>query len=180
MYVVNLHDCPSFIEKNPHADVDRLAGSAAPAPSGSPSQTAAPTLQGYLLKFTEGFFYNSWAKQYFKVADNVLHCLASESQTESAEQVLLEKVTSVYEATNIDNAPNCFKVSTATRTWTLRANSPEELNHWITTLDGMIKALRALRGDNGDDEFVSPDSGNTVCTILYSKEPRVLFFSFFF
>eukprot|EP01122_Echinamoeba_exundans_P007789 TRINITY_DN2469_c0_g1_i1.p1 TRINITY_DN2469_c0_g1~~TRINITY_DN2469_c0_g1_i1.p1 ORF type:complete len:1285 (-),score=326.57 TRINITY_DN2469_c0_g1_i1:159-4013(-) len=123
-------------------------------------------LNGYLLKYTEGYFWNSWQRQFFSVDGGVLKMQASDSATEVTESILLDKVTSIYEASNIENANFCFKIATPTRTWTLQAPDDETMQKWISTLEAVSRSLKAAKADDGDEDAADIDDDNTSSNVV--------------
>jgi hypothetical protein len=91
---------------------------------------------------------------------------ASDSATEVAESILLEKVTSIYEASNIENASFCFKIATPTRTWTLQAPDDDTMQKWISTLEAVSRSLKAAKADDGDEDAADADDDNTSSNVV--------------
>ncbi|XP_068183684.1 pleckstrin homology domain-containing family A member 1-like isoform X3 [Antennarius striatus] len=97
---------------------------------------------GYCVK--QGAVMKNWKRRYFLLEENSLSYFKSDLDKEPLRMIPLKEVHKVQECKQSDimMRDNLFEVVTATRTFYIQADSPEEMHSWIKAVSGAIVAQR--------------------------------------
>ncbi|XP_057200426.1 pleckstrin homology domain-containing family A member 1a isoform X1 [Triplophysa rosa] len=97
---------------------------------------------GYCVK--QGALMKNWKRRYFVLEQNSMSYFKSEQEKEPLRIIILKEVHKVQECkhSEIMMRDNLFEVVTASRTFYIQADSPEEMHSWIKAISGAIVAQR--------------------------------------
>ncbi|XP_068183683.1 pleckstrin homology domain-containing family A member 1-like isoform X2 [Antennarius striatus] len=131
---------------------------------------------GYCVK--QGAVMKNWKRRYFLLEENSLSYFKSDLDKEPLRMIPLKEVHKVQECKQSDimMRDNLFEVVTATRTFYIQADSPEEMHSWIKAVSGAIVAQRgpgrsAATEHGSRSTFYCSPSGPTVSYTHVSAMP---------
>ncbi|XP_019411553.1 PREDICTED: pleckstrin homology domain-containing family A member 1 isoform X1 [Crocodylus porosus] len=120
---------------------------------------------GYCVK--QGAVMKNWKRRYFQLDENAIRYFKSELEKEPLRLIPLKEVHKVQECKQSDimMRDNLFEIVTASRTFYVQADSPEDMHSWIKAISG---AIVAQRGPGRSAASEHPDSsseyGCAVCS----------------
>ncbi|XP_006025185.2 pleckstrin homology domain-containing family A member 1 isoform X2 [Alligator mississippiensis] len=97
---------------------------------------------GYCVK--QGAVMKNWKRRYFQLDENAIRYFKSELEKEPLRLIPLKEVHKVQECKQSDimMRDNLFEIVTASRTFYVQADSPEDMHSWIKAISGAIVAQR--------------------------------------
>ncbi|XP_017286964.1 pleckstrin homology domain-containing family A member 1-like isoform X2 [Kryptolebias marmoratus] len=107
-----------------------------------PAQENTVIKSGYCVK--QGAVMRNWKRRYFLLEENAMSYFKSDLEKEPLRMIPLKEVHKVQECKQSDimMRDNLFEVVTASRTFYIQADSPEEMHSWIKAVSGAIVAQR--------------------------------------
>ncbi|CAL1615991.1 unnamed protein product [Knipowitschia caucasica] len=99
---------------------------------------------GYCVK--QGNVRKSWKRRFFTLDDNAISYYKSETDKDPLRAVPLRDIHKVHECLvksgDLLLRDNLFEIITASRTFYIQTDSPEEMHEWIRDIDMKIQAFR--------------------------------------
>ncbi|XP_038613574.1 pleckstrin homology domain-containing family A member 1 isoform X5 [Tachyglossus aculeatus] len=134
----DLNECADGIDRN---NLKR-SQSHLPYFTPKPPPDNAVIKAGYCVK--QGAVMKNWKRRYFQLDENTIGYFKSELEKEPLRIIPLKEVHKVQECKQSDimMRDNLFEIVTASRTFFVQADSPEEMHSWIKAISGAIVAQR--------------------------------------
>eukprot|EP00002_Diphylleia_rotans_P021723 TRINITY_DN4236_c0_g1_i2.p1 TRINITY_DN4236_c0_g1~~TRINITY_DN4236_c0_g1_i2.p1 ORF type:complete len:982 (+),score=173.60 TRINITY_DN4236_c0_g1_i2:43-2988(+) len=95
--------------------------------------------EGFLFKKSRKRSMKEWKRRYFVIKNGKMYYSRNAKQEKESRGVMNLLLTTVKEAYNPD-IPNTFEVISNEKSYTLKADSPEEMKEWIATIQNAIAA----------------------------------------
>ncbi|XP_023697244.2 pleckstrin homology domain-containing family A member 1-like isoform X2 [Paramormyrops kingsleyae] len=120
----------------------KTSHSQAPYVLSKPTQDPAAIKAGYCVK--QGAVMKTWKRRYFLLDENSVSYFKSDLDKDPLRIIPLKEVHKVQECKQSDilMRDNLFEVVTASRTFYIQAESPEDMHSWIKAVSGAIVAQR--------------------------------------
>ncbi|KAK7602137.1 hypothetical protein V9T40_009578 [Parthenolecanium corni] len=115
-----------------------------------------PKLQGYVSKWTNPLY--GWQKRWLVLKDGTLTYFKTEHETGYGCRGAISLYKAVLKAHELDSC--CFNVTVNDCTWYLRANSPEEREHWIKALIASKQDVDS--GYNSQNNLIRHESSTSL------------------
>ncbi|XP_002742356.1 pleckstrin homology domain-containing family A member 1-like [Saccoglossus kowalevskii] len=107
-----------------------------------------PIKQGFCVK--QGAVMKNWKRRFFILDDHGFSYYKNENDKDAIRTIAIRDMLDCKESTLGDTLlrDNLFEVSTISRTFYIQADSPEEMQSWISSVCGAIMAKRASVATN--------------------------------